>query len=211
MTDTSVGTVSGANRQGHSLANNEVGTMASSTFCTYSLPNLPGGAYRVEMQQAGFKQFVRKCVEVQIDVTSRVDASPEVGNVSGSMVVTADAPSLQTDSFSLGSVVSQSTIQRLDREEKSMPVKQIVFLEMTFRSVATPLMRIDPAAVRLMNLVPQTQIATAARNYSYVAPTFQRTDQFDIRMDQNFGASDKLVVKFSDGNSDRDSSLGGRS
>src|SRR5439155_17365031 len=68
-----------------------------------------------------------------------------------------------------------------------------------------PLARLDPAAIKLINLVPLPQIASNTRNYTFVAPLTQRTDQFDIRMDHNFGAADRLFAKFSYDNSDRSS------
>ncbi len=54
---------------------------------------------------AGFKHFTQENVEVQVDVSTRVDATLQVGNVTDSVVVTTEAPPLQTDSASLGTVI----------------------------------------------------------------------------------------------------------
>jgi hypothetical protein len=96
-----------------SLGTNETRTATTSPAGTYSFPNLTAGQYRLEVQQAGFKQFVRTSVDVQVDVTSRVDVSLQVGSVSESIEVTSAAPLLQTDTSSLGTVVAQTTIQSI--------------------------------------------------------------------------------------------------
>ena len=113
VTDVSGGAVPGARVKITSLGTNETRTVTTSLAGTYAIPNLAPGQYRVEVQQPGFKQFVRSSVEVQVDVNSRVDASLEVGDVSQSVEVTSEAPLLQTDTASLGTVVSQQTIQSI--------------------------------------------------------------------------------------------------
>jgi len=80
---------------------------------TYAFPNVTAGLYRVDIQQAGFKHFIREQVEIQVDVTSRLDATLQVGSVSDTELVTADAPLLQTDSSSLGGVVGQQTVEQM--------------------------------------------------------------------------------------------------
>ena len=64
-----------------------------------------------------------------------------------------------------------------------------------------PANRIDPVAVKLMNLLPDPLTTSPTNNYTYVANQAQRTDQFDIRMDQNLGPADRLFVKYSYDNS----------
>ena len=77
------------------------------------------------------------------------------------------------------------------------------FTRAPFPGNQIPVSRLDPAAIKLLNLVPLPQTSTATRNFTYVAPTTQRTDQFDVRLDQNFGASDRLFGKFSYDSTDR--------
>ncbi len=113
VTDATGSTVEGATVKVTSLGTNDVRTVTTSSSGTYSFANLAPGRYRVEVQQTGFKQFVRSPVEVQVDVTSRVDASLQVGDVSQSVEVTGEVPLLQTDTASLGSVVPQQAIQSI--------------------------------------------------------------------------------------------------
>jgi len=87
--------------------------MQSSSAGTYSFPNLIAGMYRVEVETQGFKKFIQDNVEVQVDVATRVDATLQVGNVTESVVVTTEAPPLQTDSASLGTTISQTEVESI--------------------------------------------------------------------------------------------------
>lgn len=60
-----------------------------------------------------------------------------------------------------------------------------------------PTARLDPAAVKLISLLPAPTSSAATRNFLF-NPTFtQATNQFDTRIDQNVGASDRVFFKFS--------------
>lgn len=113
VTDASGAGMPGATVKVASLGTNEVRTVSTSAAGTYSVPNLAAGTYRLEVQQSGFKHFVRSSVEVQVDVTSRVDVSLQVGDISESIEVTSAAPILQTDNSSLGTVVPQEEVQSI--------------------------------------------------------------------------------------------------
>ena len=113
VADASGATVSGATIKLTNLGTNETRTMQSSSAGTYSFPNLIAGMYRVEVQTQGFKQFIQDNVEVQVDVATRVDAKLQVGNVTESVLVTTEAPPLQTDSASLGTTISQTEVESI--------------------------------------------------------------------------------------------------
>ena len=95
------------------LATNETRTVQSGSAGTYAFANVTPGQYRVDIQQTGFKRFTAQNVEVQVDVTARVNATLQLGSVSQTVEVTSSAITLQTDSSSLGSVVSQQTVQNM--------------------------------------------------------------------------------------------------
>ena len=113
VADTSGATVSGATIKLTNLGTNETRTMQSSSSGTYSFPNLIAGMYRVEVETQGFKKFIQDNVEVQVDVATRVDAKLQVGNVTESVLVTTEAPPLQTDSASLGTTISQTEVESI--------------------------------------------------------------------------------------------------
>lgn len=60
-----------------------------------------------------------------------------------------------------------------------------------------PANRLDPAAVKLMSLLPTPTSSAATRNFVFNPKLTQRTDQFDLRLDQNLGSSDRFFFKFS--------------
>ena len=60
-----------------------------------------------------------------------------------------------------------------------------------------PAGRLDPAAVKLMRLLPDPTSPAATRNFVFNPTLSQRTDQFDARLDQNVGRSDRLFFKYS--------------
>ena len=55
---------------------------------------------------------------------------------------------------------------------------------------------LDPAAVRLMQLLPAPTSSGAVNNYIFNSPLSQQTNQFDIRIDQNLRASDHLFARY---------------
>src|SRR5215469_3064886 len=113
ISDASGATVSSASVKLTNLGTNEARSMQSGAAGTYAFPNLNAGLYRLEIEMAGFKRFTRDEVEVQVDVATRVDATLEVGSVTQNVVVTTEAPPLQTDSASLGTTISQEEVESI--------------------------------------------------------------------------------------------------
>ncbi len=64
-----------------------------------------------------------------------------------------------------------------------------------------PLTRLDPAAVRLINLLPLPTSNRSTQNFVFNPSLAQDTDQFDVRVDQNLGLGDHLFGKYSFDNS----------
>lgn len=65
---------------------------------TYTLPSLPAGQYRVEVEQTGFKKLVRENVRVDVSGTIGLDLQLQLGEVSERVVVEAAAPVLKSES-----------------------------------------------------------------------------------------------------------------
>jgi outer membrane receptor protein involved in Fe transport len=60
-----------------------------------------------------------------------------------------------------------------------------------------PSSRLDPAAVKLTGFLPVPRSAGSTRNYVFNPNNEQRTDQFDVRLDQNIGDGDRIFFKYS--------------
>lgn len=56
-----------------------------------------------------------------------------------------------------------------------------------FANNRIPMNRIDPAARALIDLLPQPTDGGETRNFVFNPAVKQRTDQFDVKIDQNLG------------------------
>ncbi|HEY7181092.1 MAG TPA: carboxypeptidase-like regulatory domain-containing protein, partial [Blastocatellia bacterium] len=89
-------------------------TTAANADGNYSFPNVKDGVYRVEAAQKGFKKVVREGVIVDVNTTVRVDLNLQVGDVSESITVAADAtPLLQTDRADTGRLIESKQVTEL--------------------------------------------------------------------------------------------------
>jgi hypothetical protein len=113
VTDSSGASLADATVKVTNLGTNETRSAKTTGAGTYSFPNLNAGVYRVEVEVSGFKRFTRNGVEVQVDLATRVDAAMQVGNVTETVVVTTEAPPLQTDSASLGTTIGQKEVESI--------------------------------------------------------------------------------------------------
>lgn len=85
----------------------------SNTDGNYEFVNLLPGRYRVEVEKTGFKHLTRDDIPVEVQATVRVDASMQVGEVGQTVEVTGQAPLLQTDTSSLGTIVESRKVQEM--------------------------------------------------------------------------------------------------
>ena len=76
----------------------------------YSFTTLPPGIYSVTVEQPGFRKAVRENIDVLVNSTIRADLTLEIGNVSEQVLVTAEAPLLQTDRTDTGRKIETKTI-----------------------------------------------------------------------------------------------------
>ena len=76
----------------------------------YTAPFLLPGDYDITVHLEGFKEFVRRGVHVGAGDHAVIDVRLEVGNVTQSLEVTADAPLLNTENASLGQAVTTKEI-----------------------------------------------------------------------------------------------------
>ncbi len=96
--------------------NTETGAVykaASSATGNYTIAQLPAGTYQLTATLTGFKQYVRTGITVQAAQTLRIDIPLEVGNISETVTVSADAPLLKTESGELSHNVSTERLNDL--------------------------------------------------------------------------------------------------
>lgn len=79
----------------------------------FKLLYLIPGAYRLSVEAPGFKKSIRQGLEVRVGDKLELDVALEVGAVTDSVNVTADAPLLEAGSASAGQVIDQRRISEL--------------------------------------------------------------------------------------------------
>ena len=113
VTDSSGATVPGAAVTAVNSGTGERRTSQSNAEGKYEFVNLVPGRYRVDVEKTGFKHLTRDEIEVQVQATVRVDAGMQIGDVGQTVEVTAEAPLLQTETASLGTVVEQRKLSEM--------------------------------------------------------------------------------------------------
>lgn len=116
-----VGTVtdpSGAPMPGVSVTLTNTGTGEHRSMTTldsgdYQFVNLVPGAYKIEIENSGFKRYTRDGINVEVDRAVRVDVPMQVGNLNQQIEVTAATPLLQTENASQGQVIQGRSVQEL--------------------------------------------------------------------------------------------------
>ncbi|MGH9695119.1 MAG: carboxypeptidase regulatory-like domain-containing protein, partial [Bryobacteraceae bacterium] len=109
---------SGANLVGAkvSITNNSTGERRAAETGNdggYRFVNLIPGAYRVDIEQSGFKRYSRDGIGVTVDASLRIDVAMQLGDISQQVEVTSAAPLLQTENASLSQVVGSRSVEEL--------------------------------------------------------------------------------------------------
>ena len=79
----------------------------------YTIPKLAPGDYRIDVERPGFKRGVREPVTLQVDQRQALDFKLELGQVSETVAVTAEAPPLQSETATVGGVVTHEQTTEL--------------------------------------------------------------------------------------------------
>ena len=79
----------------------------------YSFPTLTSGTYDIQIAKQGFQTAVLKGLEVTINNVTRADLTLQVGSLSESVQITAEAPALQTDRAEVRAEVTTHTLENL--------------------------------------------------------------------------------------------------
>ena len=120
VTDASGSVMPAANITVTNVQTNVARTTASAQDGSYSVPFLPVGAYRVEVDAPGFKKFDQTGIVLDVSRNARVDARMQVGQVSETLEVTSDAPLVETKAHALGMTVENQQIDSLPLVDRDL-------------------------------------------------------------------------------------------
>ncbi|MBI3684100.1 MAG: TonB-dependent receptor [Acidobacteria bacterium] len=76
----------------------------------YVVPLLQPGDYRIVAQKEGFRTLTRSGIRLQVDQVARVDLKLEVGSITESVQVTAEASPVDQETSALGQVIGNKQI-----------------------------------------------------------------------------------------------------
>lgn len=113
VTDPSRSPVSGAVVTVTSLATSQVTRLTTNTDGYFEATSLPPGNYDIKVTFPGFKTVLRNNVSLMVENRLRLDVSLEIGDASTSVSVNSEAPLVESETASLGQVVSTKEIEDL--------------------------------------------------------------------------------------------------
>src|SRR5256712_5064674 len=93
-------------------ATNATRTTVSNAVGLFDFPALPPGPYTVTSELQGFKTATRD-VELQVQLTARVNFTLELSTISETTIVTAESPLVETQNATIGTVIENRRIVEL--------------------------------------------------------------------------------------------------
>jgi hypothetical protein len=113
VTDQSGAAAPGVTVSAVNQATNVAYTGVSNGAGNYTITALPVGTYVVKSALSGFKTTATRPITLEAKQIARLDFKMEIGSLEDMVEVTAPAPVLQTESATVGEVISGNTVQSL--------------------------------------------------------------------------------------------------
>lgn len=113
VSDPAAARIPGAAVEAKNLETNAVVNTVTNDSGSYVLPFLPTGKYTISVSLTGFKTAVRENVELRVGDRMQLDFQLEIGGISEQVMVSGEAPLLETASASKGSVIDSAKVQDL--------------------------------------------------------------------------------------------------
>jgi hypothetical protein len=76
----------------------------------YAFPRIPIGTYSLKIEAKGFKTALQQSLTLEVNQRARLDFAMQVGGVTETVTVSAEAALLQTETTQVGAVISADTI-----------------------------------------------------------------------------------------------------
>ncbi len=113
VTDESGRTIAHAAITLRSLDTNQAFTAVSSEAGFYALPNLPPGRYELTVSSAGFGKYTRTGMELTVGQAANVNVTMKVAAVREEVVVSTEAPTVETTRSEVSQVIDTKQINDL--------------------------------------------------------------------------------------------------
>jgi Carboxypeptidase regulatory-like domain len=119
VTDQSGAVIPGANITITQVATGAKRTVISSEDGNYSVLNLGIGVYTIVISKSGYKETSVSNVVVNVDNITRQDVSLQTGEISEVVNITADAVQIETQTGTVGEIVSGEQVRELPLNGRS--------------------------------------------------------------------------------------------
>ncbi len=113
VTDASGAAVPGATVTATDQATNVIYTGTSNESGSYTVSSLPVGTYVVTAELPGFKKSSTRPIAFEAKQVARLDFKLEMGAIAETVEVTTETPVLQTETATVGEVISGTTLSAL--------------------------------------------------------------------------------------------------
>jgi Carboxypeptidase regulatory-like domain len=120
VSDPSSGAVAAAKVTLISEATNVVRESETSGTGEYLFIEVPVGSYEIDVNQAGFKKYVRKGIALDLNETISVDITLQLGTSAETVEVTGEPPVVDTTSTQLGAVVNERSSTQLPLNQRDV-------------------------------------------------------------------------------------------
>jgi outer membrane receptor protein involved in Fe transport len=120
VTDTTGAVIPNATVKITNIGTGETRKAATNGQGEYTFNLLQIGSYKVRVESPGFKTVQIPVFALQVGERHRVDVQMQVGSQSEEIVVTTEAPALQTDTASLGQTLENQAVQDLPTQGRNL-------------------------------------------------------------------------------------------
>lgn len=144
----------------------------------YNFNSLPVGRYSVNAELVGFKKAVFNDVILEVNQVARLDIALEIGELSQTVEVRGESPVLQSDTSSIGTVISSTTTP-------SLPLNGRNYIQQTL---------LVPGAVALNPSSFTNGARTGGGGRPWINGNRQQANNFQLDGIDNNQASDNLTA-----------------
>ncbi|MCC6538930.1 MAG: TonB-dependent receptor, partial [Bryobacterales bacterium] len=113
ITDASGAVVPGADVKARNTASGIVSAAETNAEGFYALPALPPGRYDIEVTKSGFAPVRQTGLELAVQQSARLDIALKIGGVTETVEVSAQALILESESATMGQVISNKQVTEL--------------------------------------------------------------------------------------------------
>lgn len=165
----------------------------TTTTGNYTISELPVGVYELSVSVPGFKKFIRTGITVMVARTLRIDVDLELGEITETVSVSADAALLRTESAELSENISSERLNDLPIFSVSGGIRNpysVTDLLPGASSGGGSTIRIQGAPAGTQNLRIEGQDATSGLDTAFPnvnQPSVEAVEEFSVQT-SNFAA-----------------------